>query len=307
MACSICATVRVVAVDGAFAVAAGDVERHVVDESAEVALLPVSGGVAVELLLSEAERRLDAVAALPVPVSPYRERVVPAAGAEAAGPAAERREIIAHATGRRSARDIAFAVGRSLYPVTVEISLMLGEGLLAIAPPATSFALSRWGLAGSRGPVTTRWTRTVRGPLAGLSGAERKLDHDALAAELRKLRENIAGVTDTVIAASDGIPILADVAKNVEPAHISALAAADLGIARQASEVIGLGALSQTVVFGRKGYMAVHAIGRLSLMVVLGDKGLNLERLLHEFRPSVSRWSTTTAGCRWAPAAAVTG
>jgi predicted regulator of Ras-like GTPase activity (Roadblock/LC7/MglB family) len=108
------------------------------------------------------------------------------------------------------------------------------------------------------------------------------LDHVALSAEMRKLREKVPGVTDTVIAASDGIPILADVAKDIDPAHISALAASDLGIARQAAEVIGLGALSQTVVFGSKGYMVVYAIGRLSLLVVLGDKGLNLGRLLHE-------------------------
>ncbi|MDX8049248.1 roadblock/LC7 domain-containing protein [Lentzea sp. BCCO 10_0798] len=120
-----------------------------------------------------------------------------------------------------------------------------------------------------------------------LKGSE--LDYDALSAELRKLRENVAGVTDTVIAASDGIPIVADVAKNIDPAHISALAAADLGIARQAAEVIGLGTLSQTVVFGTEGYMAVYAIGRLSLMVVLGDKGLNLGRLLHETRPVIER------------------
>ncbi|GLZ30933.1 dynein regulation protein LC7 [Lentzea sp. NBRC 105346] len=115
------------------------------------------------------------------------------------------------------------------------------------------------------------------------------LDYDALAVELQKLRENVNGVTDTVIAASDGIPIVADVAKNVDPSHISALAAADLGIARQAAEVIGLGTLSQTVVFGSGGYMAVYAIGRMSLMVTLGDKGLNLGRLLYESRPVIER------------------
>ena len=118
------------------------------------------------------------------------------------------------------------------------------------------------------------------------------MDYDALAVELRRLRENVTGVTDTVIAASDGIPIIADVAKNVEPAHISALAAADLGIARQAAEVIGLGALTQTVVFGTEGYMAVYAVGRMSLMVALGDKGLNLGRLLYESRPVVERVSS---------------
>ncbi len=116
-----------------------------------------------------------------------------------------------------------------------------------------------------------------------------ELDYDALGVEIRKLRENVAGVTDTVLAASDGIPILADVAKDVDPAHISALAASDLGIARQAAEVIGLGTLNQTVVFGSEGYMAVYAIGRLSLLVVLGDKGLNLGRLLHESQPVIER------------------
>lgn len=116
-----------------------------------------------------------------------------------------------------------------------------------------------------------------------------ELDYEALSAEMQKLRENVTGVTDTVLAASDGIPILADVAKDVEPSHISALAAAELGIARQAAEVIGLGTLNQTVVFGSEGYMAVYAIGRLSLMVVLGDKGLNLGRLLHESRPVIER------------------
>ena len=116
-----------------------------------------------------------------------------------------------------------------------------------------------------------------------------ELDYDALSAEMQKLRENVAGVTDTIIAASDGIPVLADVTRSVEPAHISALAATHLGIARQAAEVIGLGTLNQAVVFGGEGYLAVYAIGRLSLLVVLGDKGLNLGRLLHESGPAIER------------------
>jgi predicted regulator of Ras-like GTPase activity (Roadblock/LC7/MglB family) len=115
------------------------------------------------------------------------------------------------------------------------------------------------------------------------------LDYDALATELRKLRENVAGVTDTVIAAADGIPIVADAADDIDPANISALAAADLGIARQAAELIGQGTLSQTVVFSTGGYMAVYAIGRMALLVVLGDKGLNIGRLLYESQPVLER------------------
>ncbi|WP_086819834.1 roadblock/LC7 domain-containing protein [Allokutzneria sp. NRRL B-24872] len=118
------------------------------------------------------------------------------------------------------------------------------------------------------------------------------MDYEALATELRTLRETVAGVTDTVLAGVDGIPIFADAAAGVDPANVSALAAADLGVARQAVEVIGHGALSQTVVFSSGGYMAVYAVGRTALMVVLGDKGLNLGRLLHEAQPVIARISS---------------
>ncbi len=124
---------------------------------------------------------------------------------------------------------------------------------------------------------------------------ERTVDFDALAGELRNLRENVAGVTDTVLAAVDGIPILADAADTVDPAKISALAAADLGIARQAAQITGQGTLHQTVVFSSEGYMAVYAIGRLALMVVLGDKGLNVGRLLFECRPVIERINSILA------------
>jgi hypothetical protein len=137
--------------DGVFATVAGDIDEFVVaDEFIDVPL-PTSDGVAPDLLLAETARRLDALASLPFPLSPYRERVVPAYGTEpplllTAG----RREIIAHATGRRNARDIAFAVGRSVYPVTVEISRMLSEDLLEIVPAETSIGSSRWGFTSLR-------------------------------------------------------------------------------------------------------------------------------------------------------------
>lgn len=137
--------------DAAFAVAVGAIERYVIsDESVDVAaLLTVEEGVAPDLLLSETARRLDVVASLPCPLSPYRDRVV-VAGAAKGTLTAEWREIIAHATGRRTARDIAFAVGRGVYPVVVEISRMLSEELLEIASPATSFSFSHGDLTSLR-------------------------------------------------------------------------------------------------------------------------------------------------------------
>lgn len=115
------------------------------------------------------------------------------------------------------------------------------------------------------------------------------MDYDALAAELRSLREHVAGVTDTVIAAADGIPIIADVAASIDAGSISALAAADLGLARKATEVTRQGRLRQTVVYSSGGYMAVYAVDPMALIVVLGDEGLNIGRLHHEAQPAIER------------------
>jgi len=115
------------------------------------------------------------------------------------------------------------------------------------------------------------------------------LDYDALAAEMRSLREHVTGVTDTVIAAADGIPIIADVAASIDPGSISALAAADLGLARKATEVTRQGKLRQTVVYSSGGYMAVYAVDPMALIVVLGDEGLNIGRLHYEAQPAIER------------------
>ncbi|GGU34269.1 roadblock/LC7 domain-containing protein [Lentzea flava] len=115
------------------------------------------------------------------------------------------------------------------------------------------------------------------------------MNHDVLAAELHGLRERVTGITDTLIAANDGILIMADMSESLEAEVISALAAADLGIARRTSEVAGQGAFRQTVVYSSNGCMAVYAVGTLALMVVLGDEGLNVTRLHQESQPAIER------------------
>lgn len=122
--------------DGAFAVTEGDLDGLDIEVPVPETPLPVADGIDPHELLRETARRLDALAALPFALSPYRERVVPVPGIEPTALSALRLEILAHANGRRSARDIAFAIGRSVYPVTVEISRMLGAELLAIAQDA---------------------------------------------------------------------------------------------------------------------------------------------------------------------------
>ncbi|WP_290049602.1 hypothetical protein [Amycolatopsis solani] len=124
--------------DGAFAVVAGTIDEYAVDPRPLDVPVPVSPGLDLDRLLTETRRRIDALAALPTPVSPYRERLVPVPAAPA--PSRTRRDIVACANGRRCARDIAFLLGRNVFPVTVEVSRLIGDGLLAIAegvPPGT--------------------------------------------------------------------------------------------------------------------------------------------------------------------------
>ena len=122
--------------DAAFALAAGELEEYALDPDSIDVLLPITDGVESNVLLRETARRMDALASLPCPVSPYRERVVPTRLARSPETvlAGRRQEILSFANGRRCARDIAFMAGRSVYSVTVEIARMLSEGLVEIAP-----------------------------------------------------------------------------------------------------------------------------------------------------------------------------
>ncbi|MEV6330185.1 MarR family transcriptional regulator [Streptomyces sp. NPDC051909] len=117
--------------DAVFAVVAGETAECVaLPESAPTA--PAVGGDDPLKLLDDAARKVDGLAALPQAVLPDRERVVAGPGVVGAAEhlTRHRREILFHANGRRTARDIAFVVGRGVYQVTVEVSRMLAEGLL---------------------------------------------------------------------------------------------------------------------------------------------------------------------------------
>ncbi|MCZ4611085.1 MarR family transcriptional regulator [Streptomyces sp. Lzd4kr] len=117
--------------DAVFAIAAGrvdDCER--VPTFEPFAQVPV--GEPPLGLPQGAARRLTALTELPHPVHPDRERPVPApAPADTETPLTVlRRELLAHADGRRTARDLAFRIGRGVYAVTVEVARMLVDGLL---------------------------------------------------------------------------------------------------------------------------------------------------------------------------------
>ncbi|MHB9859377.1 MarR family transcriptional regulator [Streptomyces sp. YIM S03343] len=135
------AQLRVVCVlalqDAAFAIAAGQIDGCIrIDPTdpaeqprlAESLLASVAVGEGPFRLLQDAARRLGAVASLPYPVHPDRERPVP--GAPLRQLSGFQAELLIHADGRRTARDLAFRCGRGVYTVTVEVGRMLAEGLL---------------------------------------------------------------------------------------------------------------------------------------------------------------------------------
>lgn len=131
--------------DAVFAVVAGRVDACERDPGAEP-LAPVPVGEGPVRLLQDANRKLAALAALPHPARPNRERPSPGSAPFAVGDGQltpVQLELLAHADGRQTARDLAFRTGRGVYTVTVEVARMLGAGLLECAEEAAPLPVVR--------------------------------------------------------------------------------------------------------------------------------------------------------------------
>ncbi|MEU7782749.1 hypothetical protein [Amycolatopsis sp. NPDC049159] len=193
--------------DSAFAVVAGTIHEYAVDRDLLDVPVPVSPGRDVDRLLPETRRRIDAPASLPTPVSPYRERLVPVPAAPATN--RRRRDIVACANGRRCARDIAFLLGRNVFPVTVEVSRLVGDGPpAAVALPAATRSRGqrrRGGPAAVRLQVLPRCSAAsapgrARTPTNPRPGEEPHVDRDAPVTELNALRRRVSGVSGGYLA-----------------------------------------------------------------------------------------------------------
>lgn len=125
--------------------------------------------------------------------------------------------------------------------------------------------------------------------------------------ELRELRQQVSGITDTAVAAADGLLIAADTADTIDPESLAALAAAGLGLARRTTQATARGGLRRTVTYGAHGCAACYAVGDTALMVVLGDEGLDIDRLNAVTGPAVDRIELILTGSTPMPAAAAGG
>ncbi|MEV0410535.1 hypothetical protein AB0I68_06880 [Streptomyces sp. NPDC050448] len=156
------------ALDGALAIGMGRIDGFTVHQDAGSCRLGAPEGIEPEWLIYEAGRRIRVLGSLGHSLSPFRSRLArtDAGSAQLSSPATgERQEILLRANGRRSVRDIAFLLGRSLYAVTVEVSRLMGEGLMETVVTAHPQS------GGSPSPADDRPSRTqLPHRLPGASG-----------------------------------------------------------------------------------------------------------------------------------------
>lgn len=117
--------------DAMFVLASGTVKEYHAEPGQVDFMLPLQPGAETDWLLAEASRRIRVLAALPA----QRDRIVAAPAMLAAGArlGGGRDEILALADGRRTTRDIAFALGHGVYATTLALARMREAGQLITA------------------------------------------------------------------------------------------------------------------------------------------------------------------------------
>ena len=134
------AVLRTALADAMFAFASGFVDSCRAEASEVDCALPLDPPADAGWLLTEALRRIHVMAAFPGPALRARDRVtvMPGAGRPGSVLGGGRDEILALADGRRSGRDLAFALGHGLYAVMHQLARMRAEGLVAGASHDTA-------------------------------------------------------------------------------------------------------------------------------------------------------------------------
>jgi uncharacterized protein len=118
---------------------------------------------------------------------------------------------------------------------------------------------------------------------------------DALLAEMQALREKVAGITGTAVASLDGLIVREDTG-GVNPDNLAALSATWLSIAQRMSNEVGQGVLREAMTRSSRGSVAIYAIGGRAVLVVIGDEGLDTDRLRRECQPALDAIRVLIAG-----------
>ena len=126
-------------------------------------------------------------------------------------------------------------------------------------------------------------------PPGGGSVAER------VRAELRTIRENVAGVHGSLAATCDGLLVAHDL-PDLEPAEVAALAATTQALASRTTAATGCGQFRETVARGSEGYLAVYPAGERAIVAIIGTGRLNVGMLRYQVGDVVERVAAQSAG-----------
>ncbi len=118
---------------------------------------------------------------------------------------------------------------------------------------------------------------------------------DVVVSEIRRLRQAVPGVTETAVAAADGLLVAAD-SDRAHPEVIAALAATALGLGGRAGYETGMGDLGEVVIRCTGGYVVVYAVPEDALLVVVGDESLDVGHLHAEAHAAIDRLGTIFIG-----------
>jgi hypothetical protein len=134
------ALLRTALADAMFVLASGTVQDYRAEPGPVDVMLPLHPGAEPDELLAEASRRIRVVAALPVGY--YRDQIVAVVDQTRSGIRLGDGldEILALTNGRRTPRDLAFALGRGVYATMLQLARMHQAGLLATASSQPSEA-----------------------------------------------------------------------------------------------------------------------------------------------------------------------
>jgi len=123
---------RTALADAMFVLANGTVDEYRAEPGQVDFVLPLQPGAEPDSLLAETSRRIRVLAALPA--TNGRDRIVAATGAVQPGVrlGEGQDEILALADGRRTARDLAFALGYGVYATILQVARMQQAGLLVV-------------------------------------------------------------------------------------------------------------------------------------------------------------------------------
>ncbi len=129
------ALLRTALADAMFVLMAGTAAEVRTEPGAVEGMLPLAPGAEADWLAAEASRRIRVLAALPGPAWLDRDRIIAAPGAVRSGARLGEGldEILALADGRRTPRDMAFALGRGVYATMLQLARLHETGLLTTA------------------------------------------------------------------------------------------------------------------------------------------------------------------------------